>query len=132
LARAIAEEGVPVPSTLPATTAPTPNQVLAALRSFPEYCVAVRRWDRKEKGQFVYIKVSRADGPYAMIINLLGVTADDQPVGTFGFEYYQETEELVAVVSRLADSCGPFLLYHDGGEPPVVIEPSGPGRSVHP
>jgi hypothetical protein len=126
LARNLAEvEGVPPPSATAAGTAPTPNQVFAALGPFPEYRVIVRRWDRKEKekGQFVYIKLLRADGPYAITINLLGA-GDDRPAGAFAFEYYRETEDLVRFVSRLPDSCGPLVLYHDGGEAPVVIAPS--------
>jgi hypothetical protein len=127
LARDLAEvEGVEASSPPAAGALPTPNQVFAALASFPEYRVIVRRWDRKEKekGQFVYIKLLRGDGSYAIAINLLGVTADHRPAGAFAFEYYQETEELVRIVSRLADLCGPLVLHHDSGcEKPIVIAP---------
>ena len=127
LARELAElEGVLASSPPAAGAVPTPNQVLAALASFPEYRVIVRRWDRKEKqkGQFVYIKLLRADGSFAIAINLLGVSADDRPAGAFAFEYYQETEELVRIVARLADLCGPLVLSHDSGcEKSIVIAP---------
>jgi hypothetical protein len=117
-------EVVPVPSGPAVSSVPTPNQVFAALASFPEYRVAVRRWDHKEKGQFVYIKLLQEDGSIAIIFNLLGVTADDQPAGTFAFEYYRETEELIRLVAKLANVCGPLVLWHDGGcERSIVVSP---------
>ncbi|HEV3083787.1 MAG TPA: hypothetical protein VGY66_28655 [Gemmataceae bacterium] len=131
LARHLAQvEGVPAPSDPAASTAPTPNQVLAALESFPEYRVTVHRWDRKRKedGQAIYIKVKRADGSSAITFDLLGIIADDQPAGTFAFNYYQETKELVRLASKLAESCGPLALCHDGGETSVVVDPSNPAE----
>jgi hypothetical protein len=127
LARDLAEaDGVPASAPPAAGAAPTPNQVFAALASLPEYRVIVRRRDRKakEKGQFVYIKLLRADGSFAIAINLLGVTADHRPAGAFAFEYYREPEELLRIVSGIADLCGPLVLYHDGGEAPVVVDPA--------
>src|SRR3954470_11869895 len=42
--------------------------------------------------------------------------------GTFVFEYYRGTDELVRLVPRLAESCGPLVLWHDrGGERSVLF-----------
>jgi hypothetical protein len=117
-------EGAAVLPAAPSSVAPTPNQVLQVVQSFPEYQVRVRRRDRKEKGQAVYIELRRGDGTYAVDIHLLGVRSDEQPVGTFVFEYYRETEELVRLVSPLAERCGPLVLYHDSGcEKSVIVAP---------
>jgi hypothetical protein len=107
---------------------PTLNQVLAALKYFPECQINVRRRDRKDKGQSVYIELRRNDGSYAVDIHLLQVKADDQPAGVFYFDYYRETDELVRLVSKLAEVCGPLVLWHDsGGEYPVLVQASTPG-----
>jgi hypothetical protein len=51
--------------------------------------------------------------------------ADDRPVGVFSFEYYRETEELVRLVDKLAELCGPLFLYDDSGrEKPIVVRGS--------
>jgi hypothetical protein len=123
-------EGVSVPPHSAPSTAPTPDQVFAALRLFPEYRVRVRREDRKkkEKGQDVVLELTREDGSYAISIRLLGVHSDDRPVGVFYFEYFRETEELVRLVAKLAELCGPLYLYDDSGcERPIVIGPGWPG-----
>jgi hypothetical protein len=124
-------EGMPMPAVQAVGTAPTPNQVFAVLPSFPEYRVTVRRWDRKrkEKGQAIYIKLLRAEDSVAITIQLLGVAADDQPAGTFAFEYYRETEELVRLVAKLAELCGPQVLCHDSGcEGPILVTPRKPSK----
>ena len=127
-------EGVSVPADLDPGKAPTPDQVFAALRLFPEYRVIVRREDRKkkEKGQDVVLTLAREDGSDAVRIRLLGVHSDDRPVGMFYFEYYRETEELVRLVEKLAEVCGPQVLYHDSGcEGPILLNPgksTGPGH----
>ena len=95
---------------------PTPNQVFAALDSFPEYRISVRRRDRKEKGQAVYIELRREDGSCAVDIHLLRVSEDDEPVGVFVFDYYRERDELVSLVSKMSEVCGPLVLWQDGEE----------------
>src|SRR5262249_4079250 len=115
---------VSVPPDCGPGKAPTPDQVFATLSLFTEYRINVRRRDRKEKGQAVYITLWRADGSYAIAINLLRVSADDRPGGTFVFEYYRGTAELVRLVSRLADVCGPLVLWHDSGcETSILVRP---------
>jgi hypothetical protein len=125
MVQSLEQEGIVVPPEAGPSTAPTPEQVFTALESFPEYRVAVRRRDRKEKGTSVYLDLRRADGSYAIEINLLRVVADNQPAGTFVFAYYRETEELVRLVAKLAESCGPLVLWHDGGERSVIVGRSG-------
>jgi hypothetical protein len=127
-ARDLEREGVPIPQGLGPSTAPSPEQVFAALGSFPEYRVNVRRRDRKDKGQAVYVELRRADGSHAVDIHLLRVAADDQPAGVFLFDYYRGTDELVRLVAELAAACGPLVLWHDsGGERSVLVTP--PGRA---
>jgi hypothetical protein len=119
-------EGVSVPADIAPGTAPTPDQVFAALRQFPEYRVRVRREDRKkkEKGQDVVLEMTREDGSYAITIRLLGVHSDDRPVGMFYFEYFRETQELVRLVAKLTELCGPQFLYDDSGcEGPILVSP---------
>ena len=119
-------EGVSVPADIAPGTAPTPDQVFAALRLFPEYRVRVRRedWKKKEKGQDVVLTLAREDGSDAVRIRLLGVHSDDRPAGVFYFEYYRETEELVRLVAKLAAVCGPQVLYQDSGcERSVLVNP---------
>jgi hypothetical protein len=107
--------------------------VLAALRLFPEYRVRVRRENRKKKdvGQDVVVELTREDGTYANRIRLIGIHSDDRPAGAFYFEYYRETEELVRLVAKLAELCGPLFLYDDSGcEKPIVVSSAraaGPG-----
>jgi hypothetical protein len=123
-AESLAREGVSVPDEAGPSTAPTPAQVFATLESFPEYLVAVRRRDRKDKGQSVSIELRRADGSYAIDICVYRVSSDDWPVGTFVFEHYGETDELVRLVSRLADVCGPLVLWNDSGcERSILVSP---------
>jgi hypothetical protein len=128
-------EGMPMPAVQAVGAAPTPNQVLEVLASFPEYRVTVRRWDLKRmKGRAIYIKLRRADDSYAISISilLLGVVADDQPVGTFAFEYYRLPEELVRLVGKLAELCGPQVMYHDSGcERPILVTASRPPEPGH-
>ena len=127
-------EGVSVPPDSAPSTAPTPDQVFAALRLFPEYRIRVRREDRKkkEKGQDVVLELTREDGSYAVRIRLLGVHSDDRPVGVFVFEYYRETEELVRLVAQLAELCGPLFLYDDSGcEGPILVTPRKPPEPGH-
>jgi hypothetical protein len=122
-------EGVSVPADIRPGTAPTPNQVFAALRLFPEYRVRVRREDRKkmEKGQDVVLTLTQEDGSSTVRIRLLGVHSHDRPVGVFYFEYYRETEELIRLVEKLAEVCGPQVLYHDSGcETSVLVSPNKP------
>jgi hypothetical protein len=128
-------EGVAVPPDCAFGTAPTPDQVFAALRLFPEYRVRVRRENRKKKemGQDVVVELTREDGSYAIRIRLIRVQSDDRPAGVFYFEYYRETEELVRLVAKLAEVCGPLFLYDDSGcEKPIVVSsgwPAGPGAA---
>ena len=125
-------EDVSVPSDLGPGTVPTPNQVFAVLRLFPEYRVQVRREDRKEKGQDVCVELRLEDGSYAIEIRLLGVSSDDQPVGVFVFEYFRETEELVRLVANLAELCGPLFLYDDSGcEGPILVTQGKPPEPGH-
>jgi hypothetical protein len=127
-------EGVSVPIDTGPGTAPTPDQVFAALQLFPEYRVRVRREERKkkEKGQDVVLTLTREDSSYTLRIRLLGVHSDDRPVGVFYFEYYREAEELVRLVEKLAEVCGPQVLYHDSGcERSVLVNPSQPPGSGH-
>ena len=127
-------QGVTVPPDCAPSTAPTPDQVFAALRLFPEYRLRVRREDRKTKelGQDVVLELRREDGSYAVSIRLLGVHADDRPVGVFYFEYYRETEELVRLVAKLAELCGPLFLYDDSRcERPILVTPSKPAEPGH-
>jgi hypothetical protein len=126
-------EGFSLPRDRAPSTAPSPEQVFAALRLFPEYHVRVRREDRnkKEMGQDVVFELTREDGSHAISIRLLGVSSDDRPAGVFVFDYYRGTEELVRLVARLAELCGPLFLYDDSGcEKPIVVSsgwPAGPG-----
>jgi hypothetical protein len=128
--------GVTAPPGSRPGTAPSPEQVLAALESFPQYRVGVRRRDRKEKGQAVYVELRREDGSHAIDIHLLRVAADDRPAGVFVFDYYRGTDELVRLVAKLAEVCGPLVLWHDsGGEPSVLVTPgsqSEPGAGPDP
>jgi hypothetical protein len=118
-------EGVSVPRHSTSGTAPTPDQVFATLTLFPEYRVRVRRRERKDKGQAVYVELRRPDGSYAIDIHLLRVSSDDQPAGVFIFEYYRETEVLIRLVSKLAELCGPLVLWHDSGcEKPILVSPA--------
>jgi hypothetical protein len=120
-------QGLSVPPSSAPSTGPTPNQLFSTLRSFPEYHVRFRREDRKRKemGQDVVVELRREDGSYAISIRLIGVHADDWPVGEFCFEYYRETEELVRLVAKLAELCGPLFLYDDSGcEKPILINPA--------
>jgi hypothetical protein len=128
-------EGVSLPRDRAPSTAPSPEQVFVALRLFPEYHFRVRRADckKKEMGQEVVVELKREDGSYAISIRLLGVSSDDRPVRVFVFEYFRETEELVRVAAKLAELCGPLLLYDDSGcEKPIVVcsgwPPFGPAR----
>ena len=123
-------QGVSVPPDSAPSTVPTPDQVFAALRLFPEYRVRVRREDRKKKemGQDVVVELRREDGSYAIGIRLLGVSSDDRPAGVFVFEFFRGTEELVRLVAKLAEHCGPLFLYDDSGcEKPILVSPSWPG-----
>ena len=115
------------PGTRPGA-APSPDQVVAALAAFPEYHISVRQRERKGKGLAVQIEARRADGSYAIEIQLLRVTATDQPAGVFVFDYYHGTDELVRLVAELAAACGPLVLWHDsGGEPSILVtEPPSP------
>jgi hypothetical protein len=125
-------EGVSLPRDSAPSTAPSPEQVFAALRLFPEYHVRVRREDRKKKemGQDVVVELTREDGSYAIGIRLLGVSSDDRPAEVFVFEYYRETEELVRLVGKLTELCGPLFLYDDSGcEKPIVVWLAGPGAA---
>jgi hypothetical protein len=126
--------GVSVPTDIAPGTAPTPDQVFAALRLFPNYRVHIRREDRKkkEKGQDVVLTLTREDGSYTVRIRLLGVHSDDRPVGVFYFEYFRETEELFRLVAKLADLCGPLYLYDDSGcEGPILVNPEKPPGQGH-
>ncbi len=100
---------------------PSPDQVLAAVGCFPEYRVSIRRRDRKEKGQAVYIELRREDGSAAVDIHLLRVSADDRPVGVFVFDYFRGTDELVRLVTKLAESCGPLVLWDESGEAEAIL-----------
>jgi hypothetical protein len=123
-AQELDREGVAVLPDAGPSAAPSPAQVLAAVAAFPEYTARVRRRDRKDKGQAVTVELRRADGSYAVEIRLLRVTADDQPAGVFVFEYYKGTDELVRLVAKLAEACGPLVLWHDsGGERSVLVTP---------
>lgn len=117
-------------------TAPSPAQVFAALEAFPQYRASVRRRDGRPTGQAVSVELRRADDSYAIVIQLLRVTADDQPAGVFVFEYYQGTDELVRLVAKLAEVCGPLVLWHDsGGERSILVMPDGraePGAAPDP
>jgi hypothetical protein len=96
---------------------------------FPEYRVTIRREDRKGKGQAVYVEIRRPDGSYAIDIRLLRVIGDDKPVGVFVIDYYREKSELVRLVSKLADVCGPLVMWHDsGGERSILVRPSWPAE----
>ena len=124
-------QGVSVPPDSAPSTVPTPDQVFAALRLFPEYRVRVRREDRKKKemGQDVVVELRREDGSYAIGIRLLGVSSDDRPAGVFVFEYSRGTEELVRLVAKLAEHCGPLFLYDDSGcDGPILVTPTKPAK----
>jgi hypothetical protein len=118
-------EDVLPPDAGPSTT-PSPDQVFAVLGMFPEYRVArIGNWVSERTGdRSVQIELRRPDGSYAIDVNLLKVVADDQPVGVFTFSYYREVEELLPIVSKLADACGPQVLRHEsGGEPTILVRP---------
>jgi hypothetical protein len=121
--------GVAAPPGSRPGTAPSPAQVFAALEAFPEYRASVRRRDRKEKGQVVYVELRRADGTHAIDIHLLRVATDDRPAGVFVFDYYRGTDELVRLVARPAEVCGPLVLWHDsGGERSILVMPDDPAE----
>jgi hypothetical protein len=109
----------------------TPQQLFKALESFPEYRVAIRgrTWKnpKKEEKHSIYLDLRREDGTYAIEINLHQPAPcnDDQPAVVV-FAYYRETEELMRIVAKLAEVCGPLILWHDGGEPSVVVYPTRP------
>jgi hypothetical protein len=105
--------------------------VLAVIETLQEYRVNVRRWDRGEKGQGVDIGLRQAEGSYAIDIHLLRITTDDQPAGVFVFHYFRETDELVRLVTKLAEMCGPLVLWHDSGcEPSVLVTQAGPAEQA--
>jgi hypothetical protein len=120
--------GLSVPPDAGYGTPPTPDQVFAVLRTFPEYRIGeVRRRDQRKEGRGSYMEIELRypDGSYAIDIRMLGVTADDRPVEFFFFTYYDQTEELVRIVSRLTELCGPLVLWHDSGGPePILLCPS--------
>ena len=114
------DHGVAHPPPEANAAGPTPRRVFEVLQTFPEYTQRVRRRDRPGKGESVYIELRRADGSYAIEINLPGVKDDDRPA-LLCFAYYRETEELVRIVQRLAATCGPLVLWHDSGENPILV-----------
>jgi hypothetical protein len=115
------DNGVAHPPPDANAAGPSPRRVFEALAAFPEYTQRVRRRERpRGKGQVIDIELRRADGSYAIEINLLRVTDDDRPA-LFCFAYYRETEELVRIVRRLAATCGPLVLWHDSGEEPILV-----------
>lgn len=101
--------------------APTPTQVFAAVATFPEYRVISKRRDRGAKGESIDISMRHDDGSCGVSISLLGARGDDRPVEVFAFDYYKERDELVKIVATLAESCGPLVLWHDGGDDNAVV-----------
>ncbi len=122
----IEKRGVVAPPASATAVAPTPQQVFNVLESFPKYHVSLKRRTQKKsrKGptQYIQIDLRREDGSYAIEIDLLQVTGDDQPA-LFVFAHYGKPEELVEIVMKLAEVCGPLILLHDGGEAPLVVYP---------
>lgn len=105
---------------------PSPSQVFNVVEAIPNYTANIRRQDRKSKGQAISIELRRPEGAYAIDIRLLKVTTDNEPVGVFVFDYYQSTAELVNLVAKLAEVCGPLVLWHDsGGESSILVMPDG-------
>jgi hypothetical protein len=135
----IEQLGVAAPTVAAKPADPTPQQVFNALEAFPEYRCTVRRRTRKPPGkeeqQSINLDLRLEDGSYAMEINLLRVTGDDQPALCV-VSHHRKTEELVRIVAKLAEVCGPLILWHDAGETPIVMYPTGhaepgtPNRSV--
>jgi hypothetical protein len=126
-AESLQSEGVSVPPDSGPSSAPTPNLLFATLKLFPEYHANIRRRDHKKTGKAIYVELRRADGSFAIEIDLIRVTADDQPAGVFVFASYHKREELVRLVSKLADVCGSLVLWHDsGGERPILVSPNRP------
>jgi hypothetical protein len=127
MCRQIEELGVAAPPATETAAAPTPQQVFKALETFPEYRTTLRRRTRKPPGkgeqQSIQIDLRREDGSHAIEIDLLRVTADDEPA-LFVFAHYGKTEALAAIVAELAEVCGPLILWHDAGETPVVVYPT--------
>jgi len=128
MCKQIEMEGVAAPAVLETAVDPTPQQVFDALEAFPEYRVTVKRHTRKPPGKeerkSIDLNLRLEDGTYVMEINLLRVTGDDQPA-TCVFSHNRTTEELVRIVAKLAEVCGPLILWHDSGETPVVVYPPG-------
>ena|ERR1700677_1987007 len=125
--------GVAAPTAAAEAANPTPQQVFSALEAFPDYRVTVRRRTRKPPGkeeqQSIDLDLRLEDGSFAMEINLLRVTGDDQPAVCV-FSHNRTTEELVRIVAKLAEMCGPLILWHDAGETPVVVYPPGLAERV--
>ena len=126
MCREVEELGIAAPPVNDNAVSPTPEQVFQTLKGFPEYRVSLRRGSYKRPAkhtveQAIHLDLRRQDGSYAIEINLLSVTDDDQPA-LLVFPY-GKVDEVVQIVTKLAETCGPLLLWHDSGETPIVVYP---------
>jgi hypothetical protein len=121
------DEGVVPPPVRADAVMPTPQQVFDALQAIPEYQVKMRRGTYKRPRQgtvenAIYLDLRLTDGKYAVEIAILKVTGDDQPALVV-FKYGR-MEEITRITAKLAEVCGPLILWNDAGDPSVVVYPA--------